>query len=111
MLKRIEKTALATQDIERLSAFYLAKSGIRAALRFVDDAEHAFVRLARTPGMGVLLGFPHPPYDGIRRWHLKRFPRALILYRECTDGIEVVRLFDGGRDLRALFDDAGLPSP
>jgi toxin ParE1/3/4 len=107
---RIEKTFLATQDIEQLAAYYLAEAGIAVALRFVDNAEHAFEYLAQMPRMGAFPGFLHAPYAGIRRWHIKGFPRLLILYRDLPDGIEVVRVLDAGRDINALFDDADLPS-
>jgi len=108
--ERIEKTVLATQDIEQLTAYYQAEAGIVVALRFVDNAERAFVQLAQMPRMGALLGFLHAPHVGIRRWHIKGFPRLLILYREIPCGIEVVRVVDAGRDINALFDDPDFPS-
>ena len=108
--ERIEKTVLATQDIEQLAAYYQAEAGIAVALRFVDNAEHAFVQLAQMPRMGAFLGFLRAPHAGIRRWHIKSFPRLLILYRDLPNGIEVVRVLDAGRDINALFDDADFPS-
>jgi toxin ParE1/3/4 len=110
MPERIEKTALATQDIEELAAYYLAEAGISVALRFVDHAEQAFAQIARMPMMGALLGFQHPPHADIRRWHIQSFPRLLTLYRPLPDGVEVIRVLDAGRDINALFDDAGFPS-
>ena len=81
MPERIEKTALATRDIEDLAAYYLAEAGISVARRFIDYAELAFVDLARMPHMGALLGFERSPLTDIRRWHIHGFPRLLILYR------------------------------
>jgi toxin ParE1/3/4 len=108
--ERIEKTVLATQDIEQLAAYYQVEAGIAVALRFVNNAEHAFVQLAQMPRMGAFLGFLRAPHAGIRRWHIKGFPRLLILYRDMPDGIEVIRVLDAGRDINALFDDADFPS-
>lgn len=110
MAERIEKTALATRDIEELAAYYLAEAGISVARRFLDHAELALSRLAQTPRMGALLGLPRPPHCDIRRWHIQGFPRLLILYRALADGIELVRVLDAGRNLRPLFDDPGFPS-
>jgi toxin ParE1/3/4 len=110
MPERIEKTALATQDIEQLAAYYLAEAGMSVALCFVDNAEIAFTQLAKMPRMGAFLGFQHPPYADIRRWHIQGFPRLLILYRVIQDGIEVIRVLDAGRDIHALFDDTDFPS-
>jgi plasmid stabilization system protein ParE len=83
---RIEKTVLATQDIEELAAYYQAEAGIAVALRFIDNAERAFEYLAQMPRMGAFLGFLHAPQAGIRRWHIKGFPRLLILYCDLPDG-------------------------
>ncbi len=110
MPQRIEKTALATHDIEGLAAYYLGEAGTSVARRFIDHAELAFAHLVQMPRMGALLGFSHAPHSDIRRWHIQGFPRLLILYRVLPDGIEVVRVLDAGRDLHALFDDTGLPS-
>jgi len=46
---RIEKTLLATQDIEELAAYYQAEAGLAVALRFVDNTELAFLDLAQMP--------------------------------------------------------------
>jgi toxin ParE1/3/4 len=110
MPERVDKTALATQDIEALAAYYLTEAGISVALRFVDNAEPAFAQLAEMPRIGALLGFQDAAHSDIRRWHIQDFPRLLILYRIRTDGIEVVRVLDAGRDIHTLFDDTGFPS-
>jgi len=110
MAERIDKTVLATQDIEQLAAYYQAEAGIAIAIRFVDQAEHAFMHLALMPRMGALVGFQHPQHADIRRWHIQGFPRLLILYRALLDGIQLVRVLDAGRDFHALFDDADVPS-
>jgi toxin ParE1/3/4 len=78
MPERIDKTVQATQDIADLAAYYLREAGIAVALRFVDNAEQAFAHLAPMPRMGALLQFKHPPYAGIRRWHIEGFPKLLI---------------------------------
>jgi plasmid stabilization system protein ParE len=110
MPERIEKTVLATRDIEELAAYYLAEAGIPVAKRFIDHAELAFGHLARMPLIGALLGFQRPRYADIRRWHIQGFPRLLILYRALPDAIELVRVLDAGRNLSTLFDDTGFPS-
>jgi toxin ParE1/3/4 len=109
MAERIDKTSLATQDIEELTAYYLAEAGMAVALRFVDHAEHSFIHLAQMPKMGALVGFQLPQHADIRRWHIQGFPRLLILYRPLLDGIQLVRVIDAGRDFHALFDEADVP--
>ena len=104
MGERIAKSPLATDDIERLAAYYLAEAGIAVALRFVDNAEHAFAQLANMPRMGALLGLNDTRYADIRRWHIQGFPRLLILYRDMPNGIDVIRVIDAGRDINVLFE-------
>ncbi|HWY87056.1 MAG TPA: type II toxin-antitoxin system RelE/ParE family toxin [Gemmataceae bacterium] len=111
MPEQVEKTVLATQDIEELAVHYLAEAGIDVALRFVDHAEQAFLQLARMPRMGARLGFQHPAHAHIRRWHIQGFPRLLILYGALVNGIQVIRVLDAARDMNALFDDVGFPQP
>ena len=110
MPDRIDKTDLATRDIEELAAYFLAEAGTAVALRFVDHAEHAFHQLSLMPKMGALLGFENPAIADVRRWHIQGFPRLLILYRPLPDGIQVIRVMDAARDITALFDGPGFPS-
>jgi toxin ParE1/3/4 len=65
----------------------------------VDNAEKAFDQLLARPGIGALLGLDEVSYDDIRRWHIHGFDRLMILYRETTDGIEIVRVLHGARDI------------
>ncbi len=109
MPRRIDKTALAEQDLDNLAVYYLREAGIVVTRRFLRNAEHAFTHLANMPQMGALVGFTKPEQAGIRRWHIQGFPRLLILYRANPDGIEVIRVVDAGRDIIALLADADCP--
>jgi hypothetical protein len=44
------------------------------------------------PSIAALLGLDELLYEDIRRWHINGFDRLIILYRETTAGIEVVRV-------------------
>jgi plasmid stabilization system protein ParE len=110
MPERIDKTALATRDIQKLTAYCPAGAGISVARRFIDHAEFAFKHLAQMPKMGAHLGFQHSSHDDIRRWQIQGFPRLHILYRATPAGIELLRVLDAGRDRNAFFDNTGFPS-
>jgi plasmid stabilization system protein ParE len=45
------------------------------------------------------------PIAGMRLWQVKRIPKYLVYYRPLADGIEVVRVFAGARDLAAALAD------
>jgi len=111
MPKRIHKTTLATTDIASLARYFLADAGLEVALRFVDQAELAFGQLATMPEIGAHLGFRQPRYADIRRWHIDGFPRLIILYRVISDGIDIVRVLDGGRDMDSPFLPTGRVNP
>jgi toxin ParE1/3/4 len=38
-------------------------------------------------------------------WRVRGFERYLIFYRPTDDGIDVVRVLHGSRDIESLFED------
>ena len=58
----------------------------------------------------ALLGAALAALGAVVLWHIQGFPRLLLLYRDLPEGIEVIRVLDAGRDIAALFDDAGISS-
>ncbi|MCF8003532.1 MAG: type II toxin-antitoxin system RelE/ParE family toxin [Chromatiaceae bacterium] len=76
---------------------YIAQDDARAADRVLDDIEETFVLLRDQPGLG-------PERPDIAP-DLRYFPvrSSLILYRQIIDGIEVVRVVHGARDVTRLM--------
>jgi toxin ParE1/3/4 len=58
------------------------------------------------PSISALLGLVELLYEDIRRWHINGFDRLIILYRETTAGIEVVRVLHTAPDIAALLRDS-----
>jgi toxin ParE1/3/4 len=92
---RLTEAALADLDVIWL---YVAEhGGIETADRFIDTIMERFPLLATYPGLGRereelapnLLSFPMGEY--------------LIFYRRAGDGIDIVRVLHGSRDLPRLF--------
>ena len=100
---RIEKRSPAYQDLRRHALYLAAEAGARVATRFLDSAERAFLTLAKMPGMGRVRCFPHAEVGELRSWAIPGFERYLIFYRALPDGIEVIRVIHGMRDLERLF--------
>jgi toxin ParE1/3/4 len=44
---------------------------------------------------------------GIRLWRIRGFERYLIFYRPIPDGIEVIRVLHGARDIDTIFEREG----
>ena len=86
-------------------ARHIAQDNHRAAIRFLNAAEATFKQLAQSPELGSLGEFQAPILQGIRRWRVNRFTDYLIFYRQRSEGIEVIRVLHGARDIDAIFGD------
>ena len=84
-------------------ADYIARDNLDAALRFIHAAEESFQFLAEQSMAGEACQFTDASHVGIRVWHVRRFPNYLIFYRQVNEGVEVIRVLHGARDLRALL--------
>jgi toxin ParE1/3/4 len=94
----IKRTARADEDLIDIWLF-IAHDDVRAADRVLDDIEEKLLLLADQPDLGPARPDIAPD--------LRYFPvrRYLILYRQITDGIEIVRVVHGARDVPALMAD------
>jgi toxin ParE1/3/4 len=54
--------------------------------------------------MGVLCGFRKPATRRLRRWPVKSFESWLIFYRARRDGVEIVQVMHGARDIESLLE-------
>ena len=78
---------------------YIASDNLAAADRFIDELMGKFRKLATEPGIGrtreelaeALRSFPVGNY--------------VIFYRAMQDGIEVVRVLSGSRDIPRVFTE------
>ena len=102
---RIEKRSPAHQDLRRQALYLADEAGPAIATRFLEASEKAFATLAKMPGMGRIRRFPHPELGGLRSWAIPGFERYLIFYRALPDGIEVIRVLHGMRDLDRIFGE------
>lgn len=68
--------------------------------RFVVVANKEFLRLAKMPGIGVKFQSGNPHASRIRFTALPtRFKAYLVFYRPIDDGIEILRVLYGARDI------------
>ena len=94
----IKRTARAEEDLIDIW-LYIAHDDVRAAERLLDDIEEKFLLLAAQPSLGPARPDIAP---GLRYLPVRRY---LILYREITGGIEIVRVVHAARDVPALMRD------
>ena len=102
-MPRIVVTAKVKPDIERIAS-YIARDHLRAAIGFILATKDAFVRLAEFPGIGPEWEPVIKKYPGLRFWPIKRYSNYLILYRPVQDGVEILRVIHGARDINRVLD-------
>jgi toxin ParE1/3/4 len=95
----------ADRDIDEQAEYLAAQRSLETGLRFYRAAEATFRLLAGQPRMGKLAGYPSPLLTGVRMFPLKGFPRHLVFYRPFEEGIEVIRVLHGARDIESAFED------
>jgi toxin ParE1/3/4 len=88
----------AREDVDAI-ADHIARDNLSAALRFLTASEAAFTFLASNPGAGPRVEPPLPSVPDLRFWPISRFRAYLVLYRVLPDGVEVLRVIHGARDL------------
>jgi toxin ParE1/3/4 len=102
MSGNVHRRPAVSQDLVGAIA-YLAERSEAAARRFRTEAEATFQRLAGMPGLGTRYQPDDPASDELRFFPVSRFSKYLVFYRPVADGIEVVRVLHGARDIGAIL--------
>jgi toxin ParE1/3/4 len=99
-MKRIGFSKEANLDIEEISTYIFDLNPV-AAYRFLDALDKTCELLVEHPLLGRMrseLG------EGIRTFAVGNY---LIFYVPAKDGIDIIRLIYGGRDLPGVFHSSG----
>ncbi len=96
--------ARARRDILSSAEYLEEHGGVEIAERFLDATQSTFEALARIPKLGVLCAFRKPALRRLRRWPVKGFENWLIFYQPRRNGVEIVHLIHGARDIESLLD-------
>jgi toxin ParE1/3/4 len=95
-MKRFRLTPEAEKDLDEITDF-IAADDPAAAYRLIDGIEAKCQALAEMPGMGR--GREELAPD-LRSSHVGKY---IIFYRSEDEGIEVIRVIHGYRDIPKLF--------
>lgn len=98
-MARATRRPLAEADIFEIWD-YIADDSMEAADRWVDQLDEKFQLIATQPMMGRAREELLP---GLRSFPSSRY---VIFYTPKGDGIDVVRVLHGARDIDAVFGDA-----
>ncbi len=105
----------AQQDLIDIYRYIARQAGFGSARRFLASADATFHRLAGLPNSGTPFEPDEPRLAGLRYLPISRFRKFLAFYRPTADGIEVLRVLHGSRDLAGIlatdFEDDGEEAP
>lgn len=93
----------ADTDLDVQAGYLGREASLEVALRFYDAADATFSFLAHNPEIGVLRESKNPAFAGIRVWRIDGFEKHLVFYRTVEDGVEIVRVLHGHRDLDSIL--------
>jgi len=100
----VRTKARALMDLDEI-AEQIGQTSPRAALRFLDAFDQTVAALATMPGLGSPYVSDHPRLRDLRVRPVKRFKNFLIFYKPIADGIEVLRVLHGARDIPEILED------
>ena len=95
---------LAWREINAQLDYLEEEAGLETAERFLDQLMSSFQALADMPKMGIFCGFRKPSTRRLRRWQVKEFENWLIFYQVTRDGVDIVHVIHGARDIEALLN-------
>jgi toxin ParE1/3/4 len=98
----------ADRDLEE-EAYYLATRGSPdLGHRFLIAAHEVFILLASQPNIGWHARLKDPELASLRVFSISGFEKMLVLYRPHHDGVEILRVVHGARNVLALLAREGL---
>ena len=109
MSKAIHRCREARQDLVDIFRYHAREAGLRVAQRFFTQVEATFTRLGGMPSMGAPYEHEHPALAGLRVFPVSRFKKYLVFYRPVADGIEILRVLHGARDIHELLAEGFEP--
>jgi toxin ParE1/3/4 len=105
MSRKIHRRQKARQDLVDIFRYYAREAGFGVADRFFARSEAAFDRLADMPGIGTRYEHNHPALADVRYSPITGFRKYLVFYRSVADGIEIVRVLHGARDIHSILTE------
>ena len=94
----------AARDIDE-QAEHLAQESESLAERFITAATRTIQDIAGMPGLGSVYPVASTTLQDLRTWPIRGFRKYLVFYVPLEDGIEVIRVLHGARDIERILED------
>ncbi len=105
-MARVQKRDAAMRDLIAQWVWYAENAGINVADRFLEAAEYTLTLLSTQPESGSILFAGKAELQGMRRVPLSDgFEKILLFYFPLEDGVDLVRVVHGNRDLERLLTE------
>ena len=95
----------AWREISAQLDYLEEEAGLATAERFLDQLIATFEALSLQPKMGARCGFRGPRIRRLRRWRVKDFENWLIFYQAKRNGVEIIHVMHGARDIESLLGE------
>jgi toxin ParE1/3/4 len=103
-MARVLKRESARRDLIQQWVWYAENAGIDVADRFLRAADATLELLSTQPGSGAAFFVRQPELKNMRRFPVSDgFGKILLFYFPLLDGVDLVRVVHGGRDLQGLL--------
>lgn len=99
-MSQVDLTATAQRDLDDIWD-YIAAHNLDAADRAIDKIDLVSHQIARLPNIGIKCD---DLSQGLRKFPVRPYEYVLF-YRPIEDGIRLIRVLHGRRDLPAVFRD------
>ena len=96
-----------TRNLEEQALYYAARETPELGHRFLVAAHETFTLLATQPQIGWSAVLKDARPHWLRLFRINGFERILVLYRPLPDGIDVLRVIHGSRNIEALLRRKG----
>lgn len=106
MTPRIVVRPAADRDLDEQAECFVAQGSPETAERWLAQTAQSFEFLAAQPGIGALRESRKSGLQNIRTWPVNGFEKHIIFFRPTPDGIEVLRVLHGARDIDRILGDA-----
>ncbi len=101
-MARVIERPKARQELEDIAVFIGMRSP-SAALRLLAAARKTYDALAAMPEMGAVWETENLRFQGLRHFPISRYPNYVIFYRALADGVEVLHVLRGARNIQSIL--------
>ena len=98
----------ADQDLDEQAYYFARNATPEVGHHFLVAAHETFTLLATQPEMGWHPRLKHPDLHSLRSFRVSGFEKIIVLYRPRPDGVEILRVIHGSRDIDALLRREGV---